>query len=150
MPEDVERGLAVVFAVEEVVVVELNGVGTPSVTEIRQRAREALGCVDDCLAVPHGDDAAEFTAVTATQRKLVHRRACSHERRTQVRAHVPEAFVRNERECPRRGNGPLEVVDRYTRALPAQTKNALDRRRLGCRIARCGCTSLGELSKQFL
>ena len=80
------------FAVEEVVVVELHRVRAPAVAQ-GAHGRVELRRLQPRHAVEHGHHAAELTAIAAADGRLVDRGAHPHEARPQVAPHVAHPLV---------------------------------------------------------
>ena len=149
LPEDVERRNTGLFAVEEVVIVKLDSVGTPSIAQHPERSMEPRRRVEDGIAVPHGDDAAEIAFEAAPDRRLVHRGALAHEARTQVRVEVREPFVREGRERIRIDDRALGIVDGAPVRLPREASDVTDGRRVARRVFRRRRPRGGEVLQQI-
>ena len=148
--ERVEHRDAGLLAIEEVVVVELDRRRRPSGrAACVSDSAQALRRVEHGLAVPHRDHAAELALVAAAERRLMDRGARAHEAGAQVRPHVGQAVVGQQRQPFGPHRRALGVVHGPAVALPGEAGDVLDRRRIARRIVRRGRPGVGQVLEQI-
>ena len=112
------------LAVEEVVVVELDRVGSVAVAKRLDRGEHSRRTGEKRLPSEHRDDAAEGAAVAAADRGLVDARSAAEKRARQVGRDVAEAFDRQRRESVGLPPRAIRLVDDRPVPLPGDPANA--------------------------